>query len=202
VAPRVGATDWRREYLHEPVDGTPPGQLDAGGSASDDDEREPRGPAVGVRLDLARLERCQDPATDLEGALERLDVGRERPPLVVAEIGVARPGGDDQAVVRDRAPLVAAREPVEKDAPACEIEAGDLAEQDADVPVTLKNAAQRRRDLAGRERAGRHLVDERLKKVEVAPVDQGDVDGRVAQLSDGLQPAESAADDDDAVARA
>jgi hypothetical protein len=120
----------------------------------------------------------------------------------VAEIGVARPGGDDQAVVRDRAPLVAAREPVEKDAPAREIEAGDLAEQDADVPITLKNAAQRRGDLAGRERAGRHLVDEGLKKVEVAPVDQGDVDGRVAQLSDGLQPAESAADDDDAVARA
>jgi hypothetical protein len=52
---------------------------------------------------------------------------------------------------------------LEKDAPAREIAAGDLAEQDADVPATLKNAAQRRGDLAGRERAGRRLVDEGLK---------------------------------------
>src|SRR5207247_3994813 len=92
------------------------------------------------------------------------------------------------------------RKPVEQDAPCRQIEAGDLAEQHADVLVALEDPAQRRGDLARRERAGRDLVHERLEQVEVATIDQRDLDRLAAQPPHGLQAAEPAADDDDAVA--
>ena len=44
----------------------------------------------------------QDPAADVERALQRLQLGRVRAPVVVAEVGVARAAGDDQRVVLER----------------------------------------------------------------------------------------------------
>jgi hypothetical protein len=175
-------------------------ELDAGRAGADDDEGEPGRAAIQVRLVLGRLERGQDPAANLERALERLHVGRERPPLVVAEVRVVRAAGDDQAVVGKLEQLVVGRDAVDPDAPAVEVEAGDLAQDDADIPVALEDPAQRRGDLARRERAGRDLVHERLEEREVAPVDQRDVDRRPAQLPDGLHAAEPAADDDHVLA--
>ena len=55
----------------------------------------------GVGLELGRLERAQDPAADGERALQRLDLGGV-PPLVVAEVRVARAAGDDERVVGER----------------------------------------------------------------------------------------------------
>ena len=57
------------------------------------------------------------------------------------------------------------------DHPAVEVEAGDLGQLDADVLVLADYVAQGRRDLAGRDQAGRHLVQEGLEQVVVAPVD-------------------------------
>ena len=81
--------------------------------------------------------------------------------------------------------------------PRVEVEVLDLREQDADVAVALEDRAQRLGDLARRERTGRDLVGERLEEVEVAPVDERDLDGRTPQLQDGLDPAEATADHDD-----
>ena len=54
-------------------------------------------------------------------------------------------------------------------------------------------------DLAGREDAGGHLVEQRLEQVVVATVDEHDVDGPVPQQLGGGQPAEAAPDDHDPV---
>ena len=75
------------------------GHLDAGRTAADDDERQLRGAARGIRLTLGALEREQHAAADLERVFERLQPGRVRPPVVVAEVRVRRAGGDDQVVV-------------------------------------------------------------------------------------------------------
>ena len=79
------------------------GELDAGRSAADDDERQQAPLRVGIGLALGRLERQQHPPPDLERIVERLQPGRARRPLGMAEVGVRRAGGDDQVVVGDRA---------------------------------------------------------------------------------------------------
>ena len=52
-------------------------------------------------------------------------------------------------------------------------------------------------DSAGR----RDLIEERLKDVVVAPVDEQNIDRRVTKCFCGVEPAETAADDDDARTR-
>ena len=81
------------------------------------------------------------------------------------------------------------------------IEPDGLAQEDRGVGVPAEDAPQRLRDLARREGAGRDLVEQRLEQVVVAPVDQRQVDLGVALRSSpcGVQAAEPAADDDDAV---
>ena len=75
------------------------GHLDAGRTAADDDERQQRGALRRIALALGALERQQHAAADLERVLERLQSRRDDPPLVVAEVGVRRAGGEDQIVV-------------------------------------------------------------------------------------------------------
>ncbi len=75
------------------------GQLDAGGPAADDDEIERRVPAVLDHLALGQLKGQQHPAANLGGVFDGLEAGRERSPLVVAEVGVGGAGGQHQVVV-------------------------------------------------------------------------------------------------------
>ena len=91
-----------------------PRHLDAGRAGADDDEGEPAPPPLRIRLDLGRLEGAEDAAADLERAVERLQLGRVRLPLVVAEVGVARAAGDDQRVVAEALAPPAVREAVER----------------------------------------------------------------------------------------
>ncbi len=63
-----------------------------------------------------------------------------------------------------------------------------------------QDRAKRLCDLARREGAGGDLVQQRLEEMEIAPIDEGHVEARVvAQVLGGVQAAEPAADDDDAV---
>ena len=78
-----------------------------------------------------------------------------------------------------------------------ELEAGDLSQDDAGVALPFQDLTQWQRNLDRGERARRDLVDERLEEVEVAAVDQRDVDVVLAQLADRLQAAEASAHDDD-----
>ena len=74
------------------------------------------------------------------------------------------------------------------------------ASSDPHVLLGLEDRPQRIGDLAGGQRAGGDLVGQGLEEVEVAPVDERDLDSGAAQRLDRTQPAEASADDDDAVA--
>jgi hypothetical protein len=77
-----------------------------------------------------------------------------------------------------------------------EVETGDLRHHDTHVAVAPEDGAERVGDLPGRERTGRDLVGERLEQVEVASIDDREVDRRGGEVLRGLQAAEPAADDD------
>ena len=74
------------------------GQLDARRAAADDHEGEKGGAAFGIGLALGALQRQQNPAAYRRGVFESLEPGCIRLPFVVAEVGVARAGGENQAV--------------------------------------------------------------------------------------------------------
>ena len=58
------------------------------------------------------------------------------------------------------------------------------------------------RSITGRKPAGSHLVEQRLKEVVIGAIDKRDLDRRLGQTLGRVQAAETASDDDDAVAPA
>ena len=171
------------------------GHLDAGRAGADDDERQPRRAPLRVGLELGGLESLEDPSAYLERAVERLDLERERAPLVVSEVGIAGPAGDHQEVVGDRPALCRGSRARRKLAPL-QVEAFDLAHQHRHIAPAAEDLAQRGGDLARRQRAGRHLVAQRLEQVVVVTVDQRHIGVEASQPLDGEHPAEAAADHD------
>ena len=145
-----------------------------------------------IGLALGALERQQHAAADLERVLERLQAGRDRAPLVVAEVRVRRAGRHDQVVVRQPISPSARIELL-----AGAIDATDLREQHLDVRLPAQDPADRRRDVAGRQRRHRHLIEQRLEDVMVAAVEDRHADARAPQRAGGIEAAEAAADDDD-----
>ena len=97
----------------------------------------------------------------------------------MAEIGLADPGGHDQAVVGDLEGLDAGDAGVHD--PAVQVEPGDLGQFDPDVLVLAQHVADGRRDLARGDHARGHLVQQRLEQVVVAPVYQGHVHALAGQ---------------------
>ena len=174
-----------------------PRDLDAGRARADDDDRQPVSSLGGVGRGLGHLERAEDAAPELERVVDRLHARRMQRELVVAEVRLPGAGGDDQAVVRDLEVVTGERRRVHD--PAIQVEAGHLGELDAHVLRPAQDVPQRRRDLTGREDAGRDLVQQRLEQVVVAAVDQRDVDRQLSEEAARRQPAEAAADDDDAM---
>ncbi len=173
---------------------TCPAKLDPGRAGADDDDREPLLPLGGVVLDGRHLEGAEDPPAQLEGVVDRLHSGRVAGELVVAEVRLVHPGGDDQAVVGDlEVPEMGGRGGVHD--PLLEIEPRHLGQLDADVLVAPDDVTQRRGDLPRREHAGGDLVQQRLEQVVVASIDQRDVDGRMGEMPDRQQPTEAPADD-------
>ena len=79
------------------------------------------------------------------------------------------------------------------------IDVGDFAEEDLGVFLAAEDAAEWRGDFAGGERAGGYLIHKRLKQVEVAAVNQNDLDGGALEFLHGAQAAKAAAQDDDTV---
>jgi hypothetical protein len=126
------------------------GQFHAGRSGADDDERQQPAPLLRVALALGRLERQQHPPPHLERVVQRLQAGCARLPLRVAEVGVRCAGGDNQIVVRD---LIA----VDRHALCRQIDRLDVGEQHLDISLTAQHPADRRGDVAWRQRRGRHL---------------------------------------------
>ena len=82
------------------------GEFDAGRAGADDPERQGRAARRFVAFVLGRLEGQEDAPPQLRGVLDALQARRDRGPLVVPEVGVRRPGRQDEVVV----PNVAARQ--------------------------------------------------------------------------------------------
>ena len=168
------------------------GQLDAGRSAADDHERQQAPLHGGVRLPLRRFERQQHPPPDLERIVERLQPGRARRPLGVAEVRMRRAGRDDQVVVRH---LVAARPALEDHATGRDVDGLHVGQQDTHVLLMAQHPADRRRDVAGRQRGRGHLIQQRLEQVVVVAVESVTRTGAPASARAACETAEAAADD-------
>ncbi len=166
------------------------GELDAGGTAANEHEGEQLLPPRWICFMLSALEREQDAAANLEGILERLEAGRMARPLVVPEIAVAGAGRDDQVVVPDGRSLV------QPHFPRGQINRPGLGEQHTDVRGMTEDPADRGRDVAGRQRRRRDLVEQRLKEVIVVAVEQRDPQPCVPENFHGGKAAEPAADHD------
>jgi hypothetical protein len=78
-----------------------------------------------------------------------------------------------------------------------EIDAVHLGQHHARVRLVAQNGADRLRDVRGRERRARDLVEQRLKQVVVVAVDDQHVSGGALERAGGEQSAEAATDDHD-----
>src|SRR6478672_10617447 len=70
------------------------------GATTDDGERQQLLPEGRIAAQFGQLERAEDAPAHFERIVDRLHARRELREMVVTEIGLARPGRDDQAVVR------------------------------------------------------------------------------------------------------
>ena len=87
---RVDAAEVAREGVARDL-GQRAGELDAGRAAADDDEGEPVAGARSASSSRSAASKASSTRrADLERVLERLEAGRVRRPLVVAEVGVRR----------------------------------------------------------------------------------------------------------------
>ena len=160
-----------------------------------------RGVAPAFALVLGRcgqFERAQDFGSDRLGVAEVLEPRRISREFVVPEVARAHAGRDHQIIERDLADAHARRGRL--DYAGSNVDAGDLRQEYTEVRLLHLELTDRRGNLGGREDRRRHLVEERLKYVVVAAVDQHDLGIGVPQRVRRRDPGKAAADDDDALA--
>ena len=165
------------------------GELDAGGTRADDRKGQPRGAPLRIALALGTLEGDQDMPPQRGRVLQRLQARREFLPFVMAEIGVPRAGGEDERVIGHG--VIA----VEQHAAVLRVDADHSRKQRRHLGPVVHQIADRPGDLGCGQGSGRDLVEQRLKQVMVAAVDQGDLNRRALEPIGRLQPAEAGADD-------
>ena len=155
--------------LRDVADGA--GKFDPGGSAANDDEIERRVPALLQHLALGKLEGQQHAAANLGCVFDGFKAGRERLPLIVAEIGVRGAGGEDEIVV------VEACAAGKRYLPCRDVDADHLIHEHLSVALMAQNGADGLGNIGGREHSQRHLIKQRLKEIVIAPVDQRHING-------------------------
>ncbi len=164
--------------------------LHAGRSAADHHEGEEAPPRLRLRGLLGLLEGGEDAAAYAGGVVDLLQPGCRAFPVVVTEVGMPRAGRDDELVVGNTAVLD------QDDAPLL-VDAVHLAQHDAHVGRVAQDGADRRSDLGRRQAGRRHLVEQRLEEVVVAPVDDRDVRIGAGEPQRGAEAAKARADNDD-----
>ena len=178
------------------------GHLDAGRPGADHHERQPRRRAArGRGSTLGGLEGRRGCGRGWSARSRATSASaRIRGPLVVAEVASSASRPRRSTCHRAPAPARADRRPT---GGPPRVARGRSGRPPRAATCTLRlrfeHRAQRIRDLAGRQGAGRDLVGQRLEQVEVAPVDERDLHGGPPQSTRSLQPAEAAADDGDPV---
>ena len=125
-------------------------------------------------LALGQLEGQQHATPDLGGVLYGLQPGRERSPLVVAEVGMRGPGCQDKVVVGHAG---AARQ---AHLPRLGVDGNHLVHQHLGVFLMAQDGADGLRNIGRGKHRQRHLVEQRLEGVVILAVDDRDVDGQFA----------------------
>ena len=162
------------------------GHLDAGGAAADNHEGEETRPLGRIFDHLRPLEGEQEPPPDLGRVRDVLEAGRERLPIVTAEIGMGRSRGEHEIVVGEI-------ELASVHAPCRHIDPGHPRHNHADVLLVAHDGADRPGHIGGRERRRCDLIEERLKAVVVVGVDERHVDLGPGERLGRLEPAKTCA---------
>jgi hypothetical protein len=115
----------------------------------------------------------------------------------VPEVARAHAGRDYQIVVVDRADAYARGRRLDR--AGCNVDAGDLRQEHAEVSLLHLELPDGRGDFRRREDRRRHLVEQRLKYMMIAAVDQNDVDVGVTQGTRCGDSGKAGTDDDDAL---
>jgi hypothetical protein len=169
------------------------GEFEAGGAGADDDEVEP-GAFFGFGFGaFGALESVEKLVAHGGGFFDGFEAGGVFAPLVVAIIRGLGTGGDDKRVIRKDAAVG------EKDLLCLGIDVDSLAEENLDVLLEAQDGADGRGDFGGGERTGGDLIEERLKEVEVALVEKGDVDVGALESLRCDKTRETSTQDEDAV---
>ncbi len=183
----------RREVAGENVAiqlGQAAGQLHTGRTAATDDDIEVAGSDTIGRRGLEPADQVRPESHCVSGGLQREGViGHAGYPEVLGD----RSGRDDQRVVGQRFATI------DHDPTSDQIETGDRGHTHGHIGLATNDPPHRVGDVVGMEARRRHLVQERLERVVVAGIDEGDGDPAIGQTSGHPQPAEPGADHHDPV---
>src|SRR5262249_32738129 len=142
-------------------------QLHAGGTATDDDERQQLGMVLGDERMLASLERSQDLVAELNGVAEGFQARGVRCVFVMPKVAVASSGRENEVVVG-----YGNRSTVHEAQLLRNIRSGDCALQHGRIGLPVQHVAERGRDVLGSQYRGGDLVQEWLEDVVVGLVDE------------------------------
>ena len=165
-------------------------QFHAGGAAADDHEGHQCGAPLRIGFAFGALQGQQYPTPDRGGVFQSLEARRIRFPFVVPEIGMPRTGGEHQCVVLEHAAVI------ERHPPPLGIDGAHGAEQGGDLLALAHQVANGPGNFRGRQRRGADLIQQRLKQMVIALIDDGDLDVCPGQSMGCPQTAEARADDD------
>ncbi len=169
------------------------GEFQASGAGTDNDEGEP-GACFSLRLGaLGTFERIKKLVAHGGRFFDALEAGSIFAPVVVAVIRGLRTGGDEERIVGKDAAVG------EGDHSGDGVEIDCFAEEHLDIFLAAEHRAEWGGDLGGGERSGGDLIEQRLEEMEVAAVEQGDLDAGIFEALRGDKASEASTKNQDAV---
>lgn len=134
---------------------------------------------------LRLFERQQNPTTDVQGVIERLETLSVPLPLRMAEVTGDASKRQHEVIVTENAVL-------KSHLAALQVKAGNVAEQNGDVAFVSQNGADGLGDFGRRQACSGDLIKQRLKEMMILPVHQRHLGiGTRESLTKG-QPAKAA----------
>lgn len=165
------------------------GHLDPRGAGTHHGEGEPGVAFRRVDVALGSLVGEQHAAPDLERVFQGLETRGSGCPLVMAEITVRRTGGDNEVVVAD------VRTVLQENCAALHVDPRGLGHHHGEVVLAAQDMTYRCSDRRRGQPRGSDLIEQGLKQVVVAAVQQRDAYLRTGKPPGRRQPAEAAAED-------
>src|SRR5215469_3900023 len=111
---------------------------------------------VGIVGAFRLFERHEQPAPHFRGVLDALEARSEGLPYVLAEVAVRCSGRENQVVICELLGAELYHLPAS-------VHLGDRSQQNPSIEGVTKQRSNGRRDVSGRDRRGRDLVEKRLK---------------------------------------